>query len=125
MSSKMRSSVGLLFLLCALVGCMTSPEEPDNLIPEDQYISLLVEFQLVRTYQETGRIDSLATDSLRKRIFQHYNISPTAFQSSHTYYQQFPGEQKKRIDKAIEELRMDRVADSIRTRRRAPLPPNN
>jgi hypothetical protein len=103
---------------------MTSIEEPDNLIPEDQYISLLVELQLVRTYEETGKIDSLATDSLRNQIFQKYDVTSSAFQSSHGYYQQFPKKQKQRIDKAIEELRMDRVQDSSRSRQDTAPPPS-
>lgn len=104
---------------------MTSPEQPEKLIPEDQYISLLVELQLVRTYEETGQIDSVTTDSLRNVIFDKYNVTATLFKTSHDYYQQFPREQKNRIDKAIEELRMDRVADSSRTRKRAgPVPEN-
>lgn len=112
-------------MLGMLAGCMTSPEQPEKLIPEDQYISLLVELQLVRTYEETGQIDSVTTDSLRDVIFDKYNVTATLFQSSHAYYQQFPRDQKKRIDKAIEELRMDRVADSSRTRRPAgPVPGN-
>ena len=95
-------------------GCSDAPQKPQPLVGEETYTTLLVELQLVRSYEETGQIDSLGSDSLRQQIFDKYKISATSFWNSHDYYQRFPKEQKKRIEKAIEELRMDRVADTTR-----------
>jgi len=99
----------VIILLCLFAGCQDSPEKPETLIAEETYISLLVELQLVRTYSETGKLGEAGTDSLRKRVFREYEVSDTAFWDSHKYYQQFPSEQKKRVEKAIEQLRMDRM----------------
>lgn len=98
-------------MLCLFAGCSESPERPEILIGEETYISLLVELQLVRTYSETDRMDEAAADSLRNRIFQEYGVSDSVFWESHEYYQQFPKEQKKRIEEAIEQLRKDRMDD--------------
>ncbi|HLR24439.1 MAG TPA: DUF4296 domain-containing protein [Fodinibius sp.] len=105
--------LALLLTAALFSGCSNTPEEPEVLIPEDTYTSLLVELQLARTYAETGQVDSLAADSLRNRIFKKYEVTSTAFRKSHNYYQHFPKQQKKRVEEAIEKLRMDRViADS-------------
>ncbi|SMO56610.1 DUF4296 domain-containing protein [Fodinibius sediminis] len=100
----------ILLMLFLLGACENSPERPEALIEEETYISLLVELQLVRTYSEAGQLDKGAADSIRSRIFREYGVADSVFWQSHTYYQQFPGEQKKRVEKAIEQLRMDRMA---------------
>jgi|SRR5699024_10119110 len=116
MSSKITGPLLALLLTAALFsGCNSTPEKPEALIPEDTYTSLLVELQLARTYTETGQVDSLTADSLRNRIFKKYEVTSTSFRKSHNYYQHFPKQQKKRIEEAIEKLRMDRVVDSSRT----------
>ncbi|SHE91818.1 protein of unknown function [Fodinibius roseus] len=102
----------LVILLSGLVaGCSESPEKPEMLIDEDTYISLLVELQLVRTYSETDRMDEAAADSLRDTIFREYGVPDSAFWESHKYYQQFPADQKKRVEEAIERLRKDRMEE--------------
>lgn len=101
----------IIVIVCLFTGCSESPEKPEILIDEETYISLLVELQLVRTYSETDRMDETAADSLRNQIFQEYEVPDSVFWESHKYYQQFPGEQKKRIEEAIEQLRKDRMND--------------
>lgn len=105
----------MIVVLLFWSGCSDAPEKPQPLVAEDTYTTLLVELQLVRSYAETGQIDSVGADSLRQQIFDKYEISPSSFWNSHDYYQHFPREQKKRIEKAIEKLRMDRVADTSHT----------
>lgn len=103
--------VVLLLLSVIVAGCSESPERPEMLIGEETYISLLVELQLVRTYAETDRMDEAGADSLRHIIFREYGVSDSAFWESHKYYQQFPQEQKKRVEEAIEQLRKDRMEE--------------
>jgi len=113
---------GFLLGLLLLVGCMgnDTPEKPRNLIPEDTYVSLLAELQLIRSYQQNAPVDSLIIDSLTTAAYQKYEVSEGLFQESHKYYQQFPKEQKERIQEAIEQLQMDQVAeaDSVRPGRK-------
>lgn len=106
----------IILLLVIFAGCSNSVQQPDSLIPEEKYISLLAELQLVRSYAENASTDSLSTDSLITVIFNKYNTSNAVFTESHNYYQQFPKDQKERINKAIELLKMDRVeSDTTQT----------
>lgn len=103
----------LIPLLLILLGsCSDNPQKPNNLIGEDKYITLLVELQLVRTYDQNANVDSLTVDSLTSEVFEKYDITGEQFRKSHKYYQQFPKEQKGRVDKAIERLKMDQVRTS-------------
>lgn len=99
-----------------MISCEDQPEEPDELLNENTYVNLLVELQLVRSYAEASQLDSLAADSLAEEVFNKYGTSGEQFRESHHYYQQFPREQKERVDKAIELLRMDQVEDTTQTK---------
>lgn len=115
MSCRTITQLGFILLIAGLLSnCSDVPEKPASLVPEDKYTSLLVELQLVRSYAETGKIDSLQADSLRAQVFQKYGVSSTSFWESHEYYQHFPKAQKERIEEAIEKLRMDQIVDSTR-----------
>lgn len=112
MSNKMSSRIIISsVLLLGFWGCSSTPEKPANLIPEDRYVTLLIEKQLVRTYTEFNKTDSTKIDSLTNAIYEQYNITEKQFQESHHYYQQFPQEQKKRIDRAIEQLKQELVTN--------------
>jgi len=110
MSSKLLHH---LFFLCftaiLFISCSNNLTEPEPLIDEDTYTTLLVELELQRTYAQSGQIDSLKADSIRAHVFEHYGVTAEAFRKSHNYYQHFPKEQKKRIEEAIERLSEDRV----------------
>lgn len=98
-----------LFLLLSCGEQEPAPEE--RLIPEDIYVDLLVELQLLNTYR--GSLpDSVRADTLRPAIFERYGVSPEAFERSHRYYRQQLDAQKRRIDEAIERLRRDQVRES-------------
>lgn len=106
----MKRILCLIFLLLLfLAGCSESIEKPQKLIAEEKYINLMVEMQLVRTYGEYAEVDSISIDSLKTEILQRYGESEQTFVASHQYYQRFPQEQQKRIEKAIERLKMDQV----------------
>lgn len=107
-------STSLLLIGFLIWGCNQN-EPPSNLIEEDTYVDLLVELQLVKSFRESMAEDSGAVDSLQKRIYEKYNITEEQFRLSHNFYQEQYKEQKKRVDEAIERLRMDQVeSDSIR-----------
>lgn len=100
-----------LLSLFLLLSCGESEPTPEQLIPEDTYVDLLVELQLLNTYR--GSLpDSLRTDTLRPAIFERYGVSAETFERSHRYYRQQLDAQKRRIDEAIERLRRDQVRES-------------
>lgn len=98
----------LLAVTLGFLGCEENGPPPGT-IDEDTYINLLVELQLFRAYLESTPVDSTKLDSLRGEIFAKYNVSPEVFRESHEYYQDQYIEQKERINKAMERLRMDQV----------------
>ncbi|MEL7833941.1 DUF4296 domain-containing protein [Fodinibius sp. Rm-B-1B1-1] len=104
----------LIFLGMFLsVSCSSDhPPKPKSLLEEDTYIDLMIELQLVRSYGETNSLDSLLVDSLTQEVFQKYQTTDSTFVRSHRYYEQFPEQQLQRIDAAIEQLKMDQVADT-------------
>lgn len=108
----MKRRLFLFFIVLVSVnGCSGDSQKPKDIIAENEYIDLLVELQLVRSYGESMEADSLTVDSLTSEVFKRYGVSAEIFQSSHNYYQQFPQEQKIRIEKAIEQLKMDQVSN--------------
>lgn len=113
----MRTTAILLCIWLAAFGC--SNNEPSNLIGEDKYINLMVELQLLQSYQKYQQPDSTTVDSLREIIFQRYEVTENQFEQSHQYYQDHNiRNQRDRIGKAVEELRKDRIAgqDSVASR---------
>ena len=101
-----------VFVFCLWLtfpGC--NNEAPADLIAEETYIDLIVELQLLQSYVSYNQPDSLAVDSLRNEIFNHYNVSESQFQESHQYYQDHDlRAQRDRIGAAVEDLRKDKMA---------------
>lgn len=98
----------MLISVLWFAGCDQN-EPPPNVIEGETYIDMMVELQLLRSYIEMVPSDSTTIDSLQKEIYSKYNISNKQFKRSHEYYQDHHINQKERIDKAIERLRMDQV----------------
>lgn len=98
----------VLLLGLLLAGCMQEGSPPPDLIDEDTYIDLLVEMQLVKSYQERIIPDSSSTDGLIPKIMEHYGVTEDQFRRSHLYYQDQISEQQKRISEAIDRLHSDK-----------------
>lgn len=105
---KLILSVFFLLIGSGFAGCDQN-EPPPFVIEENTYIDLMVELQLLRSYIEIVPTESGTVDSLRKEIYNKYDITAEQFRVSHEYYQGQYTEQKGRIDEAIERLRMDQV----------------
>ena len=104
------------FILCllfvgVLCACETEVQPPENLIAEDTYINLMVEFQLLESYRNSMPPDSVNTDSLKEVIFDEYDITESQFLESKEYYQQDYEQHVKRVENAIEQLRIDQVQE--------------
>lgn len=98
-----------LFIVCiCLAGCQQYNPKPPDLIPQNKYINLLIELQLLKSYQIVQDPDSATVDSLRHAIFSKYGTTKKQFLRSHTYYKRNVKQQAKRIKKAIERLKQDR-----------------
>ncbi len=97
--------IGIMLITIAISGCL-GPEkipEPDNLIPEDQYIDLMVEMQHIIIYR-SAEPDSVDVDSLKAIVYDEYGVTDEQYQASHEYYQRHVKQQLERVDKAIKRL---------------------
>ncbi len=95
---------GILLLGSYTLSCEEDPfPKPDDLIPEDTYIKLMVDVQLFDALVYTS--DSLAnTDSLRHALFEQYSTNEETFLRSHYYYQSNIREHNTRLDSALNAL---------------------
>jgi hypothetical protein len=93
-------------IIASCIG-VEEPEKPENLISEDIYIDLLIEFQHVKTWRNS-QPDSVDADSLTQLIYNRYGIDEELFQQTHRYYQQQVSEQVERIEKAIKKMDSER-----------------
>jgi hypothetical protein len=100
---------GLIFLFLCLATAACRNGAPNNVLNEETYTDLMVELQLLKSYQQKAELDSLSADSIRREIFEKYETSDQQFQKSHRYYRQDVENQSKRISTAIEKLRKDRL----------------
>ncbi len=92
-----------------LHGCHNYNKRPHNLIPQNKYINLLIELQLLKSYQLEQHPDSAKVDSIRKAIFAKYSVTKDQFEKSHRYYRRNVNQQSKRIQEAITRLNQDRM----------------
>ncbi len=96
-----RSIVSLLLLFTLLVaGCNG---KPSDLIEEETYISLLVEFELIHTLHE-ARGDTEDTIRFRKMVMDEYGVTEEQFRRSHAWYEQEIREQLERYRTALDRL---------------------
>lgn len=110
--------IGLLMIFAiGFWGCDSGPKKPKNIVPENKYVQLLVELQLIRSYSENAETDSATVDSLTSEVYEKYGVSREQFHKSHNYYQHFPKKQKVRIEQAIEKLKMELVTKQDSTQR--------
>lgn len=99
----------LVLILMGSVSCV-GPEKvpkPDNLLPEDVYIDLMVEVQHLITYRNSYP-DSVNIDSLSTLIYNKYQVTEEDFLVSHEYYQKHVKEQIARIDEALRRLNVEK-----------------
>ena len=95
---------GILMSGLITVNCEEEPfQKPDDLIPEDTYIRLMVDVQLFDALVYTS--DSLSNaDSLRDALFNTYQTNEDVFLRSHYYYQSNIMKHNARLDSALNAL---------------------
>ncbi len=99
--------VALLWV--SINGCLGPDKipKPENLIPEDQYIDLMVEMQHITTYRD-AQPDSIRADSLKAILYNRYKVTEEQFLESHTYYQKHVDGQLARVDEALKRLKNEK-----------------
>ncbi|MDZ7807872.1 MAG: DUF4296 domain-containing protein [Gracilimonas sp.] len=123
LSSVFASSILVTLMVVMLTGCSghRKPKKPQNLIPEDQYIDLLVEMQHIQSYRN-AEPDSINADSLKATALSNYSVTDSQFLATHKYYQMQPNRHLEQIDSVLnrldkEELRIRAFIDSVQSQR--------
>lgn len=95
---------GVLLFGSLTLTCAEEPyPKPEDLIPEDTYIKLMVDVQLFDALVYTS--DSLSnSDSLRNALFHQYDTTEDVFLRSHYYYQSNIRKHNARLDSALNAL---------------------
>ncbi len=90
------------FLLILFAGCDEKElvPKPENLIPEETYVKVITELQLLDSWVYTNE-QVTNPDSIMLQMFAFYEISEEQFEQSHTYYQSKPENHNARIDSAL------------------------
>lgn len=90
----------------ALLAISCSDPKPDDLIGKEDFINLLVEFELLRTLQRTEG-DSLRTAEITHAVLDRYGITFEQFERSNEYYLTDAEEYRHLYREAIEQLNME------------------
>ena len=88
--------------------------KPENLIAEETYINLLVEFQILQIYEQQNP-DTFNREAADKAVLAEYEVSAEQFRKSHDYYEQDLEAQIKRVEVAID--RIEQLQDSVSSNR--------
>ncbi|MDR8392179.1 DUF4296 domain-containing protein [Aliifodinibius sp. S!AR15-10] len=117
MNNTFRTWLLLFPLVALLAGCIEKPKnpKPENLIPEDDYIDLLIELQLLKSYRASFPPDSAEPniDSLKALIYDKYHVNEEQFLRSHRYFQSQVEPQVERVTNAIDSLKEQMVKDGL------------
>lgn len=116
-SHRFKLIILVLAVAGMFLGCSEDVENqrPKNLIPEDTYIDLMIELQLLESYRTSIPKDSLKVniDSLKNVIYDKYKVEEQQFLASHQYYQRQVKPQADRISNAIDSLKQQMVKDGL------------
>ncbi|MCC5932795.1 MAG: DUF4296 domain-containing protein [Candidatus Cyclonatronum sp.] len=100
---KLKAAGFLILTFVLLGGLAACNQQPDDLIPEEIYIDLLVEFELINFLYGT-EADSLAQREFLNLLFNSYNISPDQFDRSHAWYERDIDAQIQRKRRAVDRI---------------------
>lgn len=94
----------LLGMIILSAGCGTEkPETPKDLIPEDEYVLLMAEFQLIEAYLKNTK-DTVKAVQKTNYVLDSYDVTMDQFKSSTQYYEYDIDGQYKRVQRASDLL---------------------
>jgi hypothetical protein len=96
--------LALAIALLMLFSC--SNDRPEDLIPKDTFIDLLVEFELLRSVQRIEG-DSLQTARYTEAVMSEYGITFDQFERSNLHYMEDPESYRNLYREAVERLNME------------------
>lgn len=106
----MKKSVLAILLMTAMFGCSSESTAPDELIDEQTYKKMFMEFTIINQLDER-LLQKESRDELRDMVYEHYKVTKDEFRISHEYYEQQVDQQLERVEEMSEIFRTER--DSV------------
>lgn len=106
----MRKIALTVFLLIITFGCSSESSPPDELIDEQTYQQMFMEFAIINQLDQR-LLQNRSRDELRELVYEHYNVTEEEFRISHEYYEQQVDQQLERVKEMSKILRTER--DSV------------
>ena len=102
----MRPIAIILMGICfGLTGC--SDPAPKELIPEETYKRMFIEFTIINQYDEHV-LQEQTPEDIRRQVYDRYGVTAEEFRISHEYYEQDTEMQLQRIDEISKMMRAER-----------------
>lgn len=103
----MRKLLFVLMLLISFHGCSSESNPPDELIDEQTYEQMFMEFAIINQLDKRI-LEDRSQDELRQLVYEHYDVTEEEFRISHEYYEQNVEEQLERVRDMSNILREER-----------------
>ncbi|TVQ00819.1 MAG: DUF4296 domain-containing protein [Balneolaceae bacterium] len=97
----------VLFILILFMAAACDEPVPPDLLPEETYKRMFVEFTIINQYDEL-LLQGRSREELRDKVYEHYGVTPEEFRNSHRYYESNIERQLKRIDEINLMMRAER-----------------
>lgn len=108
----MRKLLAILLLFALISSCKSDPSKPQELIDEQTYERMFVEFAIINQLDQK-LLENTSEEELRNKVFEHYGVSEEEFEISHQYYEQQLEQQLDRVSEITKMLRSER--DTLNT----------
>ncbi len=105
----------ILFLLLFLMACGSDERVPEELLPRDKFLSVLIEAQLIEARTNHELVIEQRSDSPVERyyeeMFKEQGVSRAAFDSTYAYYARRPEQMKAIYEEVLTELTRSKEED--------------
>lgn len=103
--------MAVLAMGCEPVDTAETIRPPQDLIPRDQMLQMLVDVHLIEGARSGMRVlgDSVPVDVYYQGLFDKYDVSKAQYESSFAYYSHFPEEMMVMYDIVIDSLNLKQV----------------
>lgn len=96
-----------IILLITTFGCSSESTPPDELIDEQTYQQMFMEFAIINQLDQQI-LQKRSQEELRQTVYEHYGVTEEEFRISHEYYEQQVEEQIDRVRDMTKILRVER-----------------
>jgi len=99
-----------LVLIITAVSCSSHSSPPDELIDEETYKQMFMEFAIINQLDQQ-LLQNTSREELQQIVYSHYGVTEEEFRISHEYYEQQVENQIERVREMSKILRAER--DSV------------